>query len=159
MNSIDCCGLTGKKGLRVMVGAVLNGDVGNTNVFSHSWAALGQINMHTKACARTQAPTVTYLHCLCVLCVCMSACVKPCVFAYLFFISIHLPFPPQLSSVWCAIGCVRTTGAGALGLTSVFPADISDGAAPALSPATSLMGEQSIRPFPLFLLLKFWSNV
>lgn len=72
--------------------------------------------------------------------VCMGVCV--CVFAHLLFILIYSPpVSPQLSSEWCAIGCVQTTGAGAPGLTSVFPADISDGAAPVLSPATSLMGE------------------
>lgn len=43
------------------------------------------------------------------------------------------------------IGCVRTTGAGGRGLTSVFPAAISDGAAPVLSPATSSTGERSVR--------------
>lgn len=35
--------------------------------------------------------------------------------------------------------------AGARGQTSVFPADISDGGAPASSPAVSLMGEHCSR--------------
>lgn len=37
--------------------------------------------------------------------------------------------------------CVQTTAAGARGRTSVFPVDISDEAARASGPATSLTGE------------------
>ena len=40
--------------------------------------------------------------------------------------------------------CVRMTAAGARGLTSVSPADISNEAALASNPATSLMGEKFI---------------
>lgn len=58
-------------------------------------------------------------------------------------------FSPQLSSEWCAIECVRTTAAGARGPTTVSPVDISDGAAPVLSPATSLMGEPFIHSHTL----------
>lgn len=58
------------------------------------------------------------------------------------------------------IGCVQTTGAGAQGLTSVFPADILDGAAPVLSPATSLMGEHSQTQFlSLSSFDAFWAKV
>lgn len=39
--------------------------------------------------------------------------------------------------------CAQMMGAGARDLISVFPADISDGAAPVLSPAIYLMGEES----------------
>lgn len=70
-------------------------------------------------------------------------------------------FPPaiclQISSEWCVIGCVRTTGAGARGLTSVFPAAISDGAAPVLSPATSSTGERSVRKGVFFFRFCFES--
>ncbi len=48
-------------------------------------------------------------------------------------------------------------GAGVQGPTSVFPADISDGAAPVLRPAASLMGEQSIHEHCYFFFLSFSS--
>lgn len=69
------------------------------------------------------------------------------------------PFSPQLSSGWCATGCVPTTAAGARGQTSVSPVDTSDEAAPALSLATSLMGEQSVYSLWCTLDKCFWKSV
>lgn len=88
--------------------------------------------------------TASCLNCIrCVgVCLCMHKCLKPRVWVYLFMPVYLLPASPQLSSGWCVIGCVRTTVAGARGPISVSPVDISDGDAPASSPATSLMGEQ-----------------
>lgn len=50
----------------------------------------------------------------------------------------------QLSFEWCVIACVRRTGAGVQGLTSVFPVDISNVGAPVLTHAAFLMGKQSV---------------
>lgn len=86
------------------------------------------------------------------LCVYVQATVVPetiCVWLHLLTYLIRYiqlaPFSPQISCEWCVIGCAQTTGAGARGPTSASPADISDEAAPASSPATSSTGEQSVR--------------
>lgn len=99
----------------------------------------------------------------CIMCVGMylqAVCLH--VSAFLFLQLICLPaICPQLSFEWCVIGCVQMTGAGAQGQTSVFPADISDGAVPVLSPATSLMGEPCSQTLNLLLLSfeAFYANV
>lgn len=149
-----------EKELRALVGVVFNGrGVGNSNVCSRTHTHTGaETCQEMQTCTGTDPSLCsvnTLKHCACYFYIFYIFTVYfNCIMSvgvYLLDVCLHVCyqysfslFPPQLSSEWHATECAQTRVAGARAPTSVFPADISDEAAPALSPATSLMGEQFI---------------